>query len=135
MRHEPSASNAAPSPAFNLHVSSLFFHLLIEISGEVADTILKGAREFAEDRHRRDGIVRDQIRERDSKGISEAVLTIISDNESHLVSARKKEDLGDQRPLEDIISLAVRAFAGLIRESFISFLFTLSLTLFRNCII
>ena len=117
MRHDPSASSASPSTTFNLHVSSLFFHLLIEISGEVADTILKGAREFTEDRHRRDGIVRDQIRDRDSKGISEAVLAIISDSEPHLVSARKKEDLGDQRPLEDIIGLAVRAFAGLIRGS------------------
>jgi hypothetical protein len=117
LHHDTTTSSVTPSTAFNLHVSSLFFHVLIEISGEVADTILKGAREFAEDRHRRDGVVRDQIRERDSKGISEAVLAIISDSEMHLVSRREKKELDDQQSLEDIIGLAIKAFACLIRES------------------
>jgi len=102
--------------AFNSQVATLFLRLLIEISGEVADSIIKGAREFSEDRHRRDGAVRDHIRDRDSKTISDAVLTIVSDNEAHLVAVRNGAEPGNPTLLEELISLAVRAFASLIRE-------------------
>jgi hypothetical protein len=110
------SASETPSPtAFNPHVSTLFLRVLIEISGEVADTILKGAREFTEERHRRDGVVRDHIRDRDSKTISDAVLTIISDNESHLVAIRNGTENGNPVIMEELIALAVRAFSGLIR--------------------
>lgn len=109
-----------PSPTtFNPHVSTLFLRVLIEISGEVADTILKGAREFTEERHRRDVVLRDHIRDRDSKTISDAVLTIISDNESHLVAIRNGTESGNAVTMEELIALAVRAFAGLIRASIV----------------
>ena len=101
--------------AFNAHASTLFLRVLIEISGEVADTILKGAREFTSERHRRDAAVRDHIRERDSKTISDAVLAIISDNESHLVAVRNGTENGNVVVMEELIALAIRAFAGLIR--------------------
>lgn len=114
-----------PSPsAFNPHVSTLFLRVLIEISGEIADTILKGAREFTAERHRRDSAVRDHIRDRDSKNISEAVLTIISDNESHLVAVRNGTESGNAGVMEELIALAVRAFANLIR----TFAFTAAYT-------
>jgi exportin-T len=89
--------------------------LLVELSGEVADTILKGARDFTEDRHRRDGVVRDYIRDRDSKDISDAVLTIISDIEARLVAVRNDKEGGITSPMEEQIALALRAFASLIR--------------------
>jgi len=101
--------------AFNAHASTLFLRVLIEISGEVADTILKGAREFATERHRRDAAIRDHIRERDSKTISDAVLAIISDNESHLVAVRNGTENGNVVVMEELIALAIRAFASLIR--------------------
>lgn len=121
----PHPPTGLPVTAFNPQVTTLFLRLLIEISGEVADSIIKGAREFSEDRHRRDGIVRDHIRDRDSKTISDAVLTIVSDNEGHLVAVRNGVEPGNATLLEDLIALAVRAFASLIRELLICLVFIL----------
>ncbi|KAG5638768.1 pre-tRNA nuclear export protein [Sphagnurus paluster] len=41
------------SPAFNRHISLLFFHIVLEISGEVADQMIKSARPYDADRHAR----------------------------------------------------------------------------------
>ncbi len=117
LKPSPSPSQAV-TLAFNPHVCTLFLHLLIEISGEVADSILKGARDFKEERHQRDAAVRDCIRENDSKGISDAVLAIISETEARLVAARNGAVPDKKGPLIDTISLSVRAFASLIREYF-----------------
>lgn len=109
------AQSSQSSNSFNPQVSTLFLRVLIEISGEVADTILKGARDFTEDRHRRDAAVRDHIRDRDSKTISDAVLTIISNNEAHLAAVRTGAESGNPASMEELIALAIRAFASLIR--------------------
>ena len=115
---KPSTPSQTVTPTFNRHTCTLFLHLLIEISGEVADSILKGARDFSEARHQRDAAVRDCIRENDSKGISDVVLAIISETEARLVAARNGAAPDEQGPLIDGISLSVRAFASLIREHF-----------------
>jgi exportin-T len=52
----------------------------MEISGEVADNVIKSARAFTGERHQRDGRVRDAVRERDASSINEAVITIVSSN-------------------------------------------------------
>ena len=67
----PQASSSSSS--FNPHVSLLLFHLILEISGEVADQMLKAARIHNPARHARDGRVRDAVRERDAARINEAV--------------------------------------------------------------
>lgn len=109
------AQSSQSSSSFNPQVSTLFLRVLIEISAEVADTLLKGAREFTEDRHRRDAAFRDHIRDRDSKTISDAVLTIISDNEAHLAAVRTGAESASSGSMEELIALAIRAFASLIR--------------------
>lgn len=125
----PATATTFPSPtAFNPQVSTLFLRLLIEISSEVADSIIKSAREFKEDRHRRDGVVRDEIRDRESKTISDAVLSIIADYEAHLVGVRNGTEGGNAVGMEDLISLAVRAFASLIRAYCITLVVFLALT-------
>jgi exportin-T len=75
--------------SFNAQVSLLFFHFVIEISEEVADQIIKGARQFNNDRHVRDARVRDAVRERDAARINEAVLTIVADYVERLQGLRK----------------------------------------------
>lgn len=107
---------APTSLAFSPGVSALFLRFLIELSAEIADALLKGAREFTEERHKRDGLVRDHVRDRDSKDISDAVLSIIADTETHLVAVRNGTEAGTAAAMEDLIALAVRAFAGLIRK-------------------
>src|SRR5882762_8809359 len=74
--------------SFNPHVSLLLFHLILEISGEVADQMLKAARIHNPARHARDGRVRDAVRERDAARINEAVLTIIAANVEKLNKLR-----------------------------------------------
>jgi exportin-T len=76
-------------PQFNRHVSLLLFHLISEISGEVADQTIKSARTFNPVRHTRDSRVRDAVRERDAPLINEAVLTIIVDGTERLAALRK----------------------------------------------
>jgi exportin-T len=94
------ASVAAPS--LNPHISTLFLHILLEISGEVADQTLKSARIFDPARHARDGKVRDEVRSRDAPAVSEAVLSIVAEGDSRLLSLR--------------VGLAMKTFASIIRE-------------------
>ncbi|KAI0264504.1 ARM repeat-containing protein [Gloeopeniophorella convolvens] len=82
-------AESSSQTSFNPHVSLLFFHFVIEISDEVADQIIKGARQFNSERHVRDARVRDAVRDRDAARINEAVLTIVADNAGRLQELRK----------------------------------------------
>ena len=85
------SAESTPQPSFNPHLSLLFFHFVIEISEEVADQVIKGARQFSSERHVRDARVRDAVRERDAARINEAVLTIVADYAERLLKALRKE--------------------------------------------
>ncbi|KAI0067464.1 ARM repeat-containing protein [Artomyces pyxidatus] len=84
------AESSSQAP-FNPHVSLLFFHIVLEISGEVADQVIKSARQFNNDRHVRDARVRDAVRERDAARINEAVLTIVAAGADRMTRLRKGE--------------------------------------------
>ncbi|KAJ7170663.1 armadillo-type protein [Mycena crocata] len=108
----PAQSSSSSQPAFNRHIILLFFHIVLEISGEVADATLKSARPFNQDRHTRDGRVRDAVRERDAAGINEAVLTIVSDGTETI----KKRD-ASPRDLEtavEVVDLGIRTFGSYV---------------------
>ena len=113
-----------PSTAnFNRHVSLLFFHIVLEISGEVADQVIKSARHFTPERHARDSRVRDAVRERDAAQISEAVLTIVAEGAETMARLQKGEPLPDTKPeLDNAIELVdwgIRTFGsyvGVLRE-------------------
>jgi len=109
---------------FNRHLSLLFFHVVLEISGEVADQLIKSARSFNAQRHGRDGRVRDGVRERDAAKINEAVLTIISDRTEHLSELRKNPGAAtDQKELDHVIEVVdwgVRAFSSYVGASTVS---------------
>ncbi|GLB40453.1 putative ARM repeat-containing protein [Lyophyllum shimeji] len=77
--------------AFNRHISLLFFHIVLEISGEVADQMIKSARPYDADRHARDGRVRDAVRARDAGRINEAVLTLVAEASERMLALRKQE--------------------------------------------
>ncbi|KAI5998619.1 armadillo-type protein [Pisolithus albus] len=100
-------------PKFNRHVSLLLFHLVVEISGEVADQTLKAARTFNPVRHARDGRVRDAVRERDAALINEAVLTIVADAAERMSLLRKSGT--DSTALDEVVEVVdwgVRTFAS-----------------------
>ncbi|THH14212.1 hypothetical protein EW146_g6092 [Bondarzewia mesenterica] len=84
-------AEASSQSSFNPHVSLLFFHIVLEISGEVADQIIKSARQYNSVRHARDARVRDAVRERDAARINEAVLTIIADSADRMAKLQKGE--------------------------------------------
>lgn len=86
--HPPQSTSQT---AFNPHVSLLFFHLVLEISGEVADQMIKSARTYSAARQARDSRVRDAVRERDAAAINEAVLTIVADGLERMLQLRKGE--------------------------------------------
>ncbi|EJD48923.1 ARM repeat-containing protein [Auricularia subglabra TFB-10046 SS5] len=86
----------ASSPAMSL----LFFHTVIEISGEIFDQLLKSAREFTPERHARDGKIREAIRNGpDAAAMNDAVLALV-------VDARGKYD--------EVVDWGLRAFASYI---------------------
>ncbi|KAG9225031.1 hypothetical protein CCMSSC00406_0001818 [Pleurotus cornucopiae] len=100
---------------FNRHVSLLFFHLVLEISGEVADQMIKAARTFNTQRHTRDGQVRDAVRERDASQINEAVLTIIADGVERMSALREAGD--SSRELGDVVEVVdwgIRTFGSYV---------------------
>ncbi|KAJ7903544.1 armadillo-type protein [Mycena olivaceomarginata] len=106
------AQSSSSEPAFNRHIILLFFHIVLEISGEVADQMLKSARTFNQARQTRDARVRDAVRERDAAAINEAVLTIVSES----AQAMKKSD-ASSRELEEsveIVDLGIRTFGSYV---------------------
>ncbi|KDR76202.1 hypothetical protein GALMADRAFT_247461 [Galerina marginata CBS 339.88] len=103
---------------FNRHVSLLFFHIVLEISGEVADQIIKSARSFNGARHARDGRVRDGVRDRDAPRINEAVLTIVAEGADRMNELRKNPgSAADPRELDHVIEVVdwgVRTFGSYV---------------------
>ncbi|KAG8906804.1 pre-tRNA nuclear export protein [Tulasnella sp. 403] len=126
LRPSPPASDPSSSsnglPPINGHVSILFLRLLIEISGEVHDAILKGARTWTEERQTRDGTVRHTIRENEAENMNTAVLTIVAEAEEPLNKLREEiansgetpERVRERAGLEEVIELGVKAFAGYV---------------------
>ena len=100
--------------SFNPHVSLLFFHFVIEISEEVADQIIKGARQFNTDRHVRDARVRDAVRERDAAQINEAVLTIVADYVERLQVLMKTPTATGRETSEvlEVVDWGIRTFGS-----------------------
>ncbi|KAJ7707736.1 armadillo-type protein [Mycena rosella] len=108
----PAQSSSSSQPAFNRHIIILFFHIVLEISGEVADQILKSARPFSQERHTRDARVRDAVRERDAAGINEAVLTIVADGAETMTKGG-----ASPRELEtavEVVDLGIRTFGSYV---------------------
>lgn len=108
---------------FNRHVSLLFFHIVLEISGEVADQIIKSARTFSPTRHARDGRVRDGVRERDAAKINEAVLTIVAEGAERMNELRKKSNMDSQTRDDldhaiEVVDWGVRTFGSYVGMSF-----------------
>ncbi|KAF8638342.1 hypothetical protein AX17_002362 [Amanita inopinata Kibby_2008] len=103
---------------FNRHVSLLFFHIILEISGEVADQTIKSARHFTAERHARDSRVRDAVRERDAARINEAVLTIFAEGAEMMVELQKAEPSPESsRELEhaiEIVDWGIRTFGSYV---------------------
>lgn len=109
-------SEASSSATFNPHVSLLLFHLVLEISGEVADQLIKSARAFDEARHRRDGLVRDAVRERDAPGINEAVVTIVASCEDRLrvLRAGGTQNAKEIATTEEMVDWGIRTFGSYV---------------------
>jgi len=109
-------TESSSQPSFNTHVSLLFFHIVLEISGEVADQIIKSARQFNNVRHVRDARVRDAVRERDAARINEAVVTIVVQSAERMVKLRKGEiaPTSDRElsNLEEVVDWGVRTFGS-----------------------
>ncbi|KAG6820945.1 hypothetical protein H0H93_009181 [Arthromyces matolae] len=102
--------------AFNRHISLLFFHIVLEISGEVADQMIKSARPYDADRHARDGRVRDAVRERDAARINDAVLTLIAEGSDRMLTLRK-QDNANPRDLEaavEVVDWGIRTFGSYV---------------------
>ena len=92
---------------------------MLEISGEVADQLIKAARTFSPDRHARDSRVRDAVRERDAAHINEAVLTIVADGVERMGRLRKGEQAGPaaERELDtavEVVDWGVRTYASYV---------------------
>lgn len=107
---------SSSSPKFNRHVALLFFHLITEISGEVADQLIKGARSFSAVRLARDTNVRDLVRERDAATINEAVLAIVTDETNRL--AKGNNNIGtNQNEVVEVVDWGVRTFGSYVGAS------------------
>ncbi|KAJ8515674.1 hypothetical protein ONZ45_g6962 [Pleurotus djamor] len=111
-------SDSPDHTKFNRHVSLLFFHLVLEISGEVADQMIKSARTFTVQRHTRDGGVRDAVRERDASSINEAVLTIVANGAERMSTLRKSDTSAESaRELSECIEIVdwgIRTFGSYV---------------------
>ncbi len=107
---------------FNPHVSLLFFHLVHEISGEVADQLIKSARTYTAARQARDTRVRDAVRDRDAAAINEAVLTIVADGVERMSRLRKGDVAStNEKELDmavEVVDWGTRTFASYVGTVF-----------------
>jgi len=112
------------SSPFNRHISLLFFHLVLEISGEVADQMIKSARPFDADRHLRDARVRDAVRERDAARINDAVLTLVAEGSERMTILRKSDDSPEvSRELDgaiEVVDWGIRTFGSYVGKYSVS---------------
>ena len=77
--------------------------------------MIKAARTFNTQRHTRDGLVRDAVRERDASQINEAVLTIIADGVERMSALRESGD--SSRELGDVVEVVdwgIRTFGSYV---------------------
>ncbi|KAH9986251.1 ARM repeat-containing protein [Russula vinacea] len=83
-------------------------------SEEVADQVIKSARQFTSERHVRDARVRDAVRERDATWINEAVLTIVADYAERLSVLRKAEEATSRETSEvlEVVDWGIRTFGS-----------------------
>ncbi|KAI0359842.1 ARM repeat-containing protein [Trametes cingulata] len=113
--HPPESTSQT---TFNPHVSLLLFHIVLEISGEVADQLIKSARQYSAARQARDTRVRDAVRERDAARINEAVLTIVADGVERMSRLRKDGAApSSERELDsaiEVVDWGVRTFASYV---------------------
>jgi exportin-T len=113
-----SPTESSSQSTFNPHVSLLLFHLILEISGEVADQLLKAARQHNPARHARDGSVRDAVRERDAPRINEAVLTIVAANIDKMTKLRELDDSSSSRreleTAEEVVDWGIRTYGSYV---------------------
>ncbi|KAH8118024.1 ARM repeat-containing protein [Phellopilus nigrolimitatus] len=107
-------AQSSTDSGYNPHISLLLFHLVIEISGELADQMLRAARSYSSQRNHRDGKVRDAVRERDAAAINEAVLTIVADSAGTMSSLRKGESDGNMDRLVEVVDWGVRTFGSYV---------------------
>ncbi|KAJ7637739.1 armadillo-type protein [Mycena polygramma] len=108
----PAQSSSSSEPALNRHIILLFFRIVLEISGEVADQMLKSARTFNQARQTRDARVRDAVRERDAASINEAVLTIVAEGAQTM-----KKGGASPREIEEaveVVDLGIRTFGSYV---------------------
>ena len=111
---------SSPQSAFNRHISLLFFHIVLEISGEVADQMIKSARQFSPARHGRDARVRDAVRERDAARINEAVLTIVAEGAEMMSNMQKSDASASTRELDgmiEVVDWGIRTFGSYVGMS------------------
>ncbi|CAL1716704.1 unnamed protein product [Somion occarium] len=103
---------------FNPHISLLFFHIVLEISGEVADQMIKAARTYSSARQGRDTRVRDAVRERDAAAINEAVLTIVAEDVKRMSKLRKGDvtptSKGELDQAIEVVDWGIRTFASYV---------------------
>jgi exportin-T len=105
------------SSQFNQHISLLLFHVILEISGEVADQMIKSARQFSAVRHGRDTRVRDAVRERDAARLNEAVLTIVAEGAETMSNLQKDVSSSSTRELDgaiEVVDWGIRAFGSYV---------------------
>ncbi|TFK40342.1 KapM protein [Crucibulum laeve] len=109
-------SEPTSQSSFNHHIALLFFHIVLEISGEVADQMIKSARAYDQHRHTRDAQVRDAVRERDAARINEAVLTIVVEGAERMASLQKAET-PNSRELNaaiEVVDWGIRTFGSYV---------------------
>jgi len=114
-----SSSDPSSSSSINLntHIAILFFRTVLEISGEISDQLLKSARAYHPERHLRDGRVRDCVRERDARGLNEAVVGIVTESLSYLGTLKGSSgNQNDVELFEEVVDWGIKAFASYIRE-------------------
>jgi exportin-T len=90
---------------------------VLEISGEVADQMIKSARAYNPARHTRDTRVRDAVRERDAAAINEAVLTIVGDGMERMSRLRKGDAASSEKEIDtaiEVVDWGMRTFASYV---------------------
>lgn len=108
--------------SLNQRTTPLVLRILDEINLELSDSIMRAARDWTQERHFRDGHLRDVIRSKDAPSIIENLINIMQEL-SH-ISVNGGNEAWSTKSLEESLTLTINVFAGWTHWVDISLSFT-----------
>ncbi|EJU04760.1 Xpo1-domain-containing protein [Dacryopinax primogenitus] len=105
-------SGGSQGTALNLNLCTLMLRVLNEVSGEIADQTVRGARTFSIGRQNRETRLKHNVREKDASNVITALVTVVTEGLDRLDS--QGGESAEREQVQELVTLAVQTFASYV---------------------